>query len=136
MKKYLILKLDANVYERFAEVKELECGRILNLMFTECTEDIVPERASGKIIESNLYLWDAGSNGLTSDALTYSQPIPNSGHTEAVVEITQIINERTMLAKSTISTDDITIEFLDAQSYSVGDRVLVHGSLSFGEMIP
>ena len=67
------------------------------------------------------------------ETLIHFQKIQNSPHIEAVIEATQIIDEYSMYALSTVSDSNILVDFENAVSYKVGDRVLVIGSLELNE---
>ncbi|MFQ6857460.1 MAG: hypothetical protein ACLRSP_11215 [Flavonifractor plautii] len=67
------------------------------------------------------------------ETLIHFQKIQNSPHIEAVIEATQIIDEYSMYALSTVSDSNILVEFENTVSYKVGDRVLVIGSLELNE---
>lgn len=68
-----------------------------------------------------------------NETLIYFQKIQKSPHIEAVVEVTQIIDKYSIYALSTVSDNNILVEFENAVSYKAGDRVLVIGSLEMNE---
>lgn len=68
-----------------------------------------------------------------NETLIYFQKIQKSPHIKAVVEVTQIIDKYSIYALSTVSDNNILVEFENAVSYKAGDRVLVIGSLEMNE---
>ena len=84
----------------------------------------------------NLYILEADVKGIVSAELSYKQPVLHSPKIEAVVEISEIVDQWTVLAKSALTSESIIVEFSYPQEFPVGSRVLIIGELSFGEMIP
>ena len=65
--------------------------------------------------------------------LFHRQEIKSSPHIEAIVEVTQIIDEYSLYAISSIINDNVLIEFESVVDYKVGDRIFVIGSLMLNE---
>ena len=93
------------------------------------------KRTNGDILDGDLsiQLITFSRKVDVKETLIHFQKIQNSPHIEAVIEATQIIDEYSMYALSTVSDSNILVEFENTVSYKVGDRVLVIGSLELNE---
>ena len=63
----------------------------------------------------------------------HKQVIDNSSHIEAVVEVSRIIDNYSVYVFSSISTDEVLVEFESEVDYKEGDRVFIEGSLEINE---
>lgn len=131
MKKFEILKIEALVYERFVTVKEIDSNKILNLYFVEYGETIGEcyRREIGEIIEGEISIWLGNNIKTTSLELMFLQSIENSPHLEAVVEVKQLLDERSFYAISSIQKKQILIEVEEKIDLKEGDRIYLKGEL-------
>lgn len=134
MKKYIINAIYADGYERFATIEETGHDTKLTVHFLEYDEYIEnggtsEKRKKGDILKGNLSIELVGFSEKVDKGLIYYQKIQESSHIEAVIKVAQIIDEYSLYAVSSISDDNILIEFESAAEYNAGDNVLVIGSL-------
>lgn len=57
----------------------------------------------------------------------------NSSWVNAVIEVTRSVDDYSLYAKSSITEEDILLEFETKVAYQTGDRLLINGSLEFEE---
>ncbi len=138
MKKFEILDIYANTYERNVTVRELKNNKIFKLYFLEYGEfaEEIDEkdmkRKKGDILEGKLYITLVSKIKKTETELKYEQPRKTEG-INAVVEITKIIDEYSFHAFSSIQEEEILVEVEDVISFREGDRVYIEGVL---EIVP
>lgn len=82
-----------------------------------------------KILEGHISIELVTFSQKADEDLSHHQEIQKSSHIEAIIEVVQIIDEYSIYALSSILNDKILIEFENAVSYKVGERILVIGSL-------
>ena len=117
MEKFIIKKIEADFYERWLRVKKIDDGKEFGIYFVEFSEDVFMmnnisiKRKVGDIIEGNLFIAWITEFERTNKELMYVQKNEYSG-IDAVVEITEVINEFTYYAKN-----------------SIVDRIYIKGSL-------
>ena len=138
MKKYVIEDIYSDGYERFAIVEKMGKNERINVHFLECDEYMENDeesrkRRKGDIIEGDISIELVAFSHKVAEPVSHFQNIYNSPHIEAVIEVVQIIDEYSIYARSSISDDNILIEFENAISYEVGERVFVTGSLEMRE---
>lgn len=141
MGNYVINKIYSDGYERFAMIEDVGKHIKINVHFLEYDEylesgEISQKKKNGDILDGDIsiQLITFSRKVDVNEALIHFQKIQKSPHIEAVVEATQIIDEYSIYALSTVSDSDILVEFENAVSYKVGDRVLVIGSLELNEI--
>ena len=141
MGNYVINKIYSDGYERFAMIEDVGKYIKVNVHFLEYDEYLEnggksQKRKKGDTLDGNIsiQLITFSRKVDVNEALIHFQKIQKSPHIEAVVEVTQIIDEYSIYALSTVSDSDILVEFENAVSYKVGDRVLVIGSLELNEI--
>lgn len=138
MKKYNINEIYSNGYERFAMIEEVGKDVKMNVHFLEYDEYLENSQESqkkkkGDILEGDIAIELVTFSPKVDEELTHHQAIQKSPHIEAIIEVTQIIDEYSVYALSSILDDKVLIEFENAVSYKVGERVLVVGSLELRE---
>ncbi len=139
MKKCVINKIHSDGYERFAMIEAVGQDVKMNVHFLECDEYLENGEESGKkkkgdIVEGDISIELVTFSRKTADKLSHHQDIQESPYIEAIIEVTQIIDEYSVYAFSSILGDNILIEFESAVNYKVGERVLVIGSLELREI--
>lgn len=140
MGNYVINEIYSDGYERFAIIEDIGKHIKINVHFLEYDEYLESsensqKRTNGDILDGDLsiQLITFSRKADVKETLIHFQKIQNSPHIEAVIEATQIIDEYSMYALSTVSDSNILVEFENTVSYKVGDRVLVIGSLELNE---
>lgn len=138
MGNYVINEIYSDGYERFAMIEDVRTNIKVNVHFLEYDEYLQSgeksqKKKKGDTLEGAISIQLVTSSRKIDGALIHRQKIQKSPHIEAIIEVAQIIDEYSIYALSTISDRDILIEFENAVSYKVGDRVLVIGSLELSE---
>ena len=140
MGNYVINEIYSDGYERFAIIEDIGKYIKINVHFLEYDEYLESSENSQKRTNGDILDGDLSIQLITfsrkvdvKETLIHFQKIQNSPHIEAVIEATQIIDEYSMYALSTVSDSNILVEFENTVSYKVGDRVLVIGSLELNE---
>ena len=140
MGNYVINEIYSDGYERFAIIEDIGKHIKINVHFLEYDEYLESSENSQKRTNGDILDGDLSIQLITfsrkvdvEETLIHFQKIQNSPHIEAVIEATQIIDEYSMYALSTVSDSNILVEFENTVSYKVGDRVLVIGSLELNE---
>lgn len=140
MGNYVINEIYSDGYERFAIIEDIGKHIKINVHFFEYDEYLESSENSQKRTNGDILDGDLSIQLITfsrkvdvKETLIHFQKIQNSPHIEAVIEATQIIDEYSMYALSTVSDSNILVDFENAVSYKVGDRVLVIGSLELNE---
>ena len=90
--------------------------------------NISMKRKVGDIIEGNLFIAWITEFERTNKELMYVQKNEYSG-IDAVVEITEVINEFTYYAKNSIVDRDIILDMEKDTDLKKGDRIYIEGSL-------
>ena len=140
MGNYVINEIYSDGYERFAIIEDIGKHIKINVHFLEYDEYLESSENSQKRTNGDILDGDLSIQLITfsrkvdvKETLIHFQKIQNSPHIEAVIEATQIIDEYSMYALSTVADSNILVEFENTVSYKVGDRVLVIGSLELNE---
>ena len=140
MGNYVINEIYSDGYERFAIIEDIGKHIKINVHFLEYDEYLESSENSQKRTNGDILDGDLSIQLITfsrkvdvKETLIHFQKIQNSPHIEAVIEATQIIDEYSMYALSTVSDSNILVEFENTVSYKVGDRFLVIGSLELNE---
>ena len=134
MEKFIIKKIEADFYERWLRVKKIDDGKEFGIYFVEFSEDVFMmnnisiKRKIGDIIEGNLFIAWITEFERTNEELMYVQKNEYSG-IDAVVEITEVINEFTYYAKNSIVDRDIILDMEKDMDLKKGDRIYIEGSL-------
>ena len=139
MKKYIINEIYSDGYERFAMIEEIGKDVKINVHFLEYDEylensDESQKKKKGDILEGDISIELVTFSQKVDKDLIHHQEIQKSPYVEAIIEVAQIIDEYSLYALSSISDDNVLIEFENAVSYKVGERVLVVGSLELSEI--
>ena len=117
MEKFIIKKIEADFDERWLRVKKIDDGKEFGIYFMEFSEDVFMmnnismKRKVGDIIEGNLFIAWITEFERTDKELMYVQKNEYSG-IDAVVEITEVINEFTYYAKNSIHYFYLMYNFL------------------------
>ena len=134
MEKFIIKKIEADFYERWLRVKKIDDGKEFGIYFVEFSEDVFMmnnisiKRKVGDIIEGNLFIAWITEFERTNEELMYVQKNEYS-EIDAVVEITEVINEFTYYAKNSIVDRDIILDMEKDMDLKKGDRIYIKGSL-------
>ena len=134
MEKFIIKKIEADFDERWLRVKKIDDGKKFGIYFMEFSEDVFMmnnismKRKVGDIIEGNLFIAWITEFERTDEELMYVQKNEYSG-IDAVVEITEVINEFTYYAKNSIVDRDIILDMEKDMDLKKGDRIYIEGSL-------
>ena len=134
MEKFIIKKIEADFDERWLRVKKIDDGKEFGIYFMEFSEDVFMmnnismKRKVGDIIERNLFISWITEFERTDEELMYVQKNEYSG-IDAVVEITEVINEFTYYAKNSIVDRDIILDMEKDMDLKKGDRIYIEGSL-------
>ena len=134
MEKFIIKKIEADFDERWLRVKKIDDGKEFGIYFMEFSEDVFMmnnismKRKVGDIIEGNLFIAWITEFERTDKELMYVQKNEYSG-IDAVVEITEVINEFTYYAKNSIVARDIILDMEKDMDLKKGDRIYIEGSL-------
>ena len=134
MEKFIIKKIEADFDERWLRVKKIDDGKEFGIYFMEFSEDVFMmnnismKRKVGDIIEGNLFISWITEFERTDKELMYVQKNEYSG-IDAVVEITEVINEFTYYAKNSIVDRDIILDMEKDMDLKKGDRIYIEGSL-------
>ena len=134
MEKFIIKKIEADFDERWLRVKKIDDGKEFGIYFMEFSEDVFMmnnismKRKVGDIIEGNLFISWITEFEKTDEELMYVQKNEYSG-IDAVVEITEVINEFTYYAKNSIVDRDIILDMEKDTDLKKGDRIYIEGSL-------
>ena len=134
MEKFIIKKIEADFDERWLRVKKIDDGKEFGIYFMEFSEDVFMmnnismKRKVGDIIAGNLFIAWITEFERTNEELMYVQKNEYSG-IDAVVEITEVINEFTYYAKNSIVDRDIILDMEKDMDLKKGDRIYIEGSL-------
>jgi len=136
--KYMIKRIHSDGYERVAMVKGAIGSTNLSVHFLEYDEYLESDGESkkkkvGDWLEGELFIGLVTNTKKVDKELVYYQEIQNSPHIEAIVEVSEVIDEYSVYALSTILDMKILIEFEVVTNYKVGDRIFVVGSLEMVE---
>ena len=138
MNKYKIKEIYADGYERIAKLNKMDSGENSIVHFLEYDEYLENGKKSGKkkigdIIEGDISIDWVTVNRKIDMGVMHKQVIDNSSHIEAVVEVSRIIDNYSVYVFSSISTDEVLVEFESEVDYKEGDRVFIEGSLEINE---
>ena len=134
MEKFIIKKIEADFDERWLRVKKIDDGKEFGIYFMEFSEDVFMmnnismKRKVGDVIEGNLFIAWITEFERTNEELMYVQKNEYSG-IDAVLEITEVINEFTYYAKNSIVDRDIILDMEKDMDLKKGDRIYIEGSL-------
>ena len=134
MEKFIIKKIEADFDERWLRVKKIDDGKEFGIYFMEFSEDVFMmnnismKRRVGDIIEGNLFISWITEFERTNEELMHVQKNEYDG-IDAVVEITEVINEFTYYAKNSIVDRDIILDMEKDMDLKKGDRIYIEGSL-------
>jgi len=134
MEKFIIKRIEADFDERWLRVEKIDDKREFGIYFMEFLEDVFMtnnismKRKVGDIIEGNLFIAWITEFERTNEELMYVQKNEYSG-IDAVVEITEVINEFTYYAKNSIVDRDIILDMEKDMDLKKGDRIYIEGSL-------
>ena len=134
MEKFIIKKIEADFDERWLRVKKIDDGKEFGIYFMEFSEDVFMmnnismKRKVGDIIEGNLFISWITEFEKTDEELMYVQKNEYDG-IDAVVEITEVINEFIYYAKNSIVDRDIILDMEKDMDLKKGDRLYIEGSL-------
>lgn len=140
MNKYLIDSINfTDGYERIATITDCKNRTKIVVHFFEYGEcldcgEVSDKKKVGDIIEGTLSICLITFSKIVNDDITHYYPdILNSSWVNAVIEVTRSIDDYSLYAKSSITEEDILLEFETKVAYQTGDRLLINGSLEFEE---
>ena len=134
MEKFIIKRIEADFDERWLRVEKIDDKREFGIYFMEFLEDVFMtnnismKRKVGDIIEGNLFISWITEFEKTDEELMYVQKNEYDG-IDAVVEITEVINEFTYYAKNSIVDRDIILDMEKDMDLEKEDRIYIEGSL-------
>lgn len=106
------------------------------LEYGECLDcgEVSDKKKGGDIIEGTLSICLITFSKIVNDDIAHYYPdILNSSWVNAVIEVTRSVDDYSLYAKSSITEEDILLEFETKVAYQTGDRLLINGSLEFEE---
>jgi hypothetical protein len=129
----MIQKITVDGYERFVEVNTIDNKKLI-VHYIEYSEFLNANektkiRNIGDKLNSEIRIDLVSISYTTNDELYFLQEIANSSSVKAVVEVKEVVDEYTILAKTSLCDEAILIEFEDEMSYQQNDRVYIEGSL-------
>lgn len=138
MNEYEIKEIYVDGYERIAKLKKMDSGEDLIVHFLEYDEYLDNRKESekkkiGDIIEGDISIDLVTVNRKIDLGVMHKQVIENSSHIEAVVEVSRIVDNYSAYVFSSISNDEVLVEFESEVDYKEGDRVFIEGSLEINE---
>lgn len=138
MKEYEIKEIYSDGYERFAKLEKMDSGENFIIHFLEYDEYLENGQESekkkiGDIIKGNLSIDLVIVNRKVNMEIMHKQVSEKSSHIEAVVEVSRIVDDYSVYVISSISTDEVLVEFERKVDYKDGDRVFIKGSLEISE---
>lgn len=130
----MISEIYADGYERTAIVNEINYDARYIVHFLEYDEYLEKDgkslkRKTGDILEGTISINLVSISKRVDKALMHRQVMKKSSHIEAIVEVSQVIDDYSVYAFSSVSNDKILIEFEDTVDYMEGDRIFIEGSL-------
>lgn len=134
MDKYMIEELHVDGIERKAVIRNNLSERLV-VYFVEPTEYLESNEFSkikkvGDFLEGNIEIDCASVIRKTNVPLMYKQPIFNSYHIEAVVEVVEVIDEFSLYAITSIIENKVLVDFDEKVSFNIKDRIFIDGCLS------
>ncbi|MCR5836616.1 MAG: hypothetical protein K6G88_08915 [Lachnospiraceae bacterium] len=129
----MIHKITVDGYERFVEANTIDNKKLI-VHYIEYSEFLnynekTKLRSIGDVFNADIRIELVSNSCTTNDELYFIQEIANSSSIKAVVEVKKIVDEYTVLAKSSLCDEAILIEFENKISYQQNDRVYIEGSL-------
>ena len=139
MGNYNINEIYSDGYERFAITENAKKDIKINVHFLEYDEYLESgeksqKKKKGDTLDGDISIQLVTFSQKVDEARVHHQEIQKSSHIKAIIEVTQIIDEYSIYALSTVSDSDILIEFENPVSYKVGDKVFIIGSLELSEI--
>lgn len=136
MGNFIINEIFSDGYERWANVKDLKSGKMLNVYFLEYDEylegGVSKKRQKGDFITgviklSSVFLEEANVEG----DLLFKQPIKNSPHLEAIIEVLEVLDGFTIMAYLLDFKDPIEVDFETntLEKMKVGAKIKITGTL-------
>lgn len=134
MKKYEIKELRADGFERVAFVREMGKDIQMCVHFIEYDEyiengEVSRKRKKGDLLEGNISIELVTHSRKADEGLSHCQDIQGSPYIKAIVEVTRVQDVDSFYACSSLSEDDILVEFENGVNYRAGEKVFVMGSL-------
>ena len=139
MKKYIISEIYTDGYERVAIIEEVGKDEKIAVHFLEYDEYLAnneksQKKGKGDMLEGDISIDLITFSQKTNESLIHRQERQKSPHIEAIIEVAQIVDEYSVYALSSISDENILIEFENAVNYKIGERIFVIGSLELSEV--
>ncbi|MFA9379062.1 MAG: hypothetical protein ACERKZ_20305 [Lachnotalea sp.] len=134
MKAYELISISGSGYERIGYIKDSITNTTYYVHFLEYdeyieAEQLIRKRNKGELLIGNLRIDLVTGEHEVKEPLFFRQPISDSNHVEAIVEVREIIDNFSMYAFVDIIDDIIEIEFENSVDYECGSRIKLIGSL-------
>ncbi len=138
MHNYIINNIMGDGYERYVQLERSSDNIVLTAHFFEYGEYLEDKEKSskkniGESIDVSFFVDLVTKSNKIYDRLYHRQSIENSSHIEMVVEVEKIVDDYSVLAKSSISDELIKIDFEERVNYKLKDRIWLLGSLELIE---
>ena len=133
----IIQNIIADGYERFVEVNTMDSKKLI-VHFIEYSEFLNDNEKTklkkiGDVLNTDICIDLVSNSYITNDELCFVQEIENSSSIKAVIEVNEVVDEYTVLAKTSLCEAAILIEFESKMEYQQHDRVYIEGSLEVDE---
>lgn len=129
----IIQKIISDGYERFVEVKTTD-NKFLIVHYFEFSEYLNDNektkiRNVGDLLSTDIRIDLVSNSYISNKELNFIQDIKNSSSIKAIIEVKEVVDEYTILAKTSLCDEDILIEFENKTIYHQNDKVYIEGSL-------
>lgn len=138
LNRYIINSIiNVDGYERCVEVENIGSKERFIIHFLEYNEYLESNENSklkriGDILEGDLSFGLVVKCEARNGILRHKQ-IYSSSRIEAIVRVSKVIDEYSIWVESSISGEEILVEFEDKNRVNVGDKIYIEGSLEFHE---
>ena len=86
-------------------------------------------RNVGDLLSTDIRIDLVSNSYISNKELNFIQDIKNSSSIKAIIEVKEVVDEYTILAKTSLCDEDILIEFENKTIYHQNDKVYIEGSL-------
>ena len=120
-------------WERFVEGNTPD-NRNITVHFLEYSEyitqyEISKKKKIGDVLEGDIRIDLVTHSFITKDKLMFIQPIKESSHIRAIIEVENVEDDYSIYARTNICDKNILVEFERKVQYNIGDRLYLEGSL-------
>ena len=136
MKAYRLISISGSGYERICYIEDSFTNIKYYAHFLEYdeyleAEQLISKRTKGELLRGNLRIDLVTNECEVNEPLSFIQPISDSNHVEAIVEVREIIDDFSLYAFVDVIDDIVEIEFENSVNYECGSRIKLIGSLEF-----